>query len=196
MFVLRPLCAKHLEPTIPEKTGLVNRDELLEIKGRSRKDQIQLADIFQMTDYPCASGGCLLTDPEFANRMRDSINHGDPDLNDVKLLKVGRHFRLDDKTKVVVSRREDENQAVENLATDRDFLLELKDIPGPLAIIRGEINDEKLKTAAQLTVRSSKAKSLPNAEVIVSKARPGSMQRVLNVTQIDPEKARKLMIKK
>jgi tRNA U34 2-thiouridine synthase MnmA/TrmU len=195
-LVLRPLCAKHLEPTIPEKAGLVNRDELLEIKGRSRKDQIQLADIFQMTDYPCASGGCLLTDPEFANRIKDSFNHGDSDLNDVKLLKVGRHFRLDDKTKVVVSRRDEENLSVENLATDRDFLLELKDIPGPLAIIRGEINDEKLKTAAQLTARSSKAKSQPSTEVIVSKAQPGSMQRVLSVPPIDPEKAKELMIKK
>jgi hypothetical protein len=149
-----------------------------------------------MTDYPCASGGCLLTDPEFANRIKDSFNHGDSNLNNVKLLKVGRHFRLDDKTKVVVSRREEENLSIENLATDHDFLLELKDIPGPLAIIRGEINDENLKTAAQLAVRSSKAKSLPSAEVIVSKAQPGSMQRVLNVLPIDPEKARELMIKK
>ena len=121
-LVLSPLCAKPLEPTIPEKTGLVNRDELLEIKGRSRKDQIQLADIFQMTDYPCASGGCLLTDPEFANRMRDSLKHKDVDINDVKLLKVGRHFRIDSKTKVIVSRKEDENLAIQNLARDSNYV--------------------------------------------------------------------------
>jgi predicted ribosome quality control (RQC) complex YloA/Tae2 family protein len=128
--------------------------------------------------------------------MRDSVNHGDPGINEVQLLKVGRHFRIDDKTKVVVSRREEENPVVEKLATDNDFLLEMKDIPGPLAIIRGEINDEKLKIAAQLTVRSSKAKSDPTAEVIVSKALPGSMQRILNVSKIDPEFAKELMIKK
>jgi tRNA U34 2-thiouridine synthase MnmA/TrmU len=195
-LVLRPLCAKHLEPTIPEINGLVNRDELLEIKGRSRKDQIQLADIFEVTDYPCASGGCLLTDPEFANRMKDSVNHGDPGVNEVSLLKVGRHFRIDDKTKVVVSRNDEENSVVERLATVHDFLLEMKDITGPLSIIRGEINEEKLKIAAQLTARSSKAKSDPTADVIISKAQEGSMQRVLNVPQIDPDLARELMIKK
>jgi hypothetical protein len=195
-LVLRPLCAKHLEPTIPEINGLVNRDELLEIKGRSRKDQIQLADIFEVTDYPCASGGCLLTDPEFANRMKDSVNHGDPGINEVSLLKVGRHFRIDDKTKVVVSRNDEENSVVEKLATVHDFLLEMKDITGPLAIIRGEINEEKLKIAAQLTARSSKAKFDPTADVIISKAQEGSMQRVLNVPQIAPDLARELMIKK
>ncbi len=195
-LVLRPLCAKHLEPTIPEKTGLVNRDELLAIKGRSRKDQIQLADIFQMTDYPCASGGCLLTDPEFANRMRDSVKHKDVDLNDVKLLKVGRHFRIDSKTKVIVSRKEDENLAIQNLARDSDYLLQLKDIPGPLSLIRGDINDEKLKIAAQLTARSSKAKSLPSTEVVISRTQQGFEQKVLNVPQIDPGKAEELMVRK
>jgi hypothetical protein len=128
--------------------------------------------------------------------MKDSVNHGDPGVNEVNLLKVGRHFRIDDKTKVVVSRNEEENSVVEKLATVRDFLLEMKDITGPLAIIRGEINEEKLKIAAQLTVRSSKAKSDPTADVIISKAQEGSMQRVLNVPQIDPDLARELMIKK
>ncbi|MCP4367689.1 MAG: hypothetical protein GY797_06200, partial [Deltaproteobacteria bacterium] len=90
----------------------------------------------------------------------------------------------------------EENSVVEKLATDRHFLLEMKDITGPLAIIRGEINEEKLKIAAQLTVRSSKAKSDPAADVIISKAQEGSMQRVLNVPQIDPDLAKELMIKK
>lgn len=196
-LVLRPLCAKHLEPTIPEKTGLVNRDELLQIKGRSRKDQIQLADIFQVTDYPCASGGCLLTDPGFANRMRDSVDHGDPNLNDVKLLKVGRHFRIDSNTKVVVSRNEDENLALQNLAKDSDFLLQVKDIPGPLSLIRGvDLDDEKFKVAAQLTARSSKAKSLPNATVVITNAQEGVEHKVLNVPMIDSDKATAMMIRK
>jgi tRNA-uridine 2-sulfurtransferase len=196
-LVLRPLCAKHLEPTIPEKTGLVNREELLQIKGRSRKDQIQLADIFQVKDYPCSSGGCLLTDPEFANRMRDSLKHEDVDINDVKLLKVGRHFRIDSNTKVVVSRREDENLTIQNLARDNDYLLHLKDIPGPVSLIRGgNIDDEKLKIAAQLTARSSKAKSLPSTKVVISRIQQGFGQKVINVPQIDPGKAEDLMVKK
>ena len=195
-LVLRPLCAKHLEPTIPEKTGLVNREELLQIKGRSRKDQIQLADIFQVTDYPCSSGGCLLTDPGFANRIKDSIDHGNPDVNDVKLLKVGRHFRIDSNTKVIVGRNEDENLTIQNLAKDSDYLLHLKDITGPLSLIRGEIDDEKLKIAAQLTVRSSKAKLSTSTPVVITKAQQDSYQRVLNVPKIDPEKAVSLMLKR
>ncbi|MDR4504274.1 MAG: hypothetical protein MRK01_05690 [Candidatus Scalindua sp.] len=195
-LVLRPLCAKHLEPTIPEKSGLVDRDKLLQIKGRSRKDQIQLADIFQISDYPCASGGCLLTDPEFANRMKDSLDHENPNINDVNLLKVGRHFRIDDKTKVVVSRNEDENITIQNLARENDYLLHLKDFPGPLALVRGEVNEEKLKIAAQLTARSSKAKDLEDAEVVISRANLDSPQHILHVPRIDPHIAETLMIRK
>ncbi|GJQ60314.1 MAG: DUF814 domain-containing protein [Candidatus Scalindua sp. AMX11] len=195
-LVLRPLCAQHLEPTIPEKNGLVDRDKLLQIKGRSRKDQIQLADIFQITDYPCASGGCLLTDPEFANRMKDSLDHENPVVNDVNLLKVGRHFRIDDKTKVVVSRQEDENLTIQNLAKEDDYLLQLKDFPGPLTLVRGEVNDEKLKLAAQLTARSSKAKDLENVEVVISKAKQTSPQHILQVPRIAPHIADELMIRK
>ena len=128
--------------------------------------------------------------------MRDSLKHKDVDINDVKLLKVGRHFRIDSKTKVIVSRKEDENLAIQNLARDSDYLLHLKDIPGPLSLIRGDINDEKLKIAAQLTARSSKAKSLPSTEVVISRTQQGFEQKVLNVPQIDPGKAEELMVRK
>lgn len=195
-LVLRPLCAKHLEPTIPEKSGLVDRDKLLQIKGRSRKDQIQLADIFQISDYPCASGGCLLTDPEFANRMKDSLDHENPNINDVNLLKVGRHFRIDGKTKVVVSRREEENLVIEKLAKENDYLLQLKDFPGPLALVRGEVNEEKLKIAAQLAARSSKAKDLEDTEVVISRANLDSPHHILHVPKINPHIAETLMIRK
>ncbi len=195
-LVLRPLCAKHLEPTMPEKSGLVDREKLLQIKGRSRKDQIQLADIFQITDYPCASGGCLLTDPEFANRMKDTLDHENLEVNDVNLLKVGRHFRIDDKTKVIVSRREEENLTIQNLAKESDYLLQLKDFPGPLALVRGEVNDEKLRIAAQLTVRSSKAKEFEKTDVVISKAKSNSPQHILRVPRIAPHIAEELMIRK
>ena len=102
-LVLRPLCAKHAAH-YSRKNRLVDRERLLQIKGRSRKDQIQLADVFQIKDYPCSAGGCLLTDPEFAHRMRDLVDNCDADVNDVNLLKVGRHFRLDEATKIIVGR--------------------------------------------------------------------------------------------
>ncbi len=109
---------------------------------------------------------------------------------------MGRHFRLDNETKVIVSRNEDENLAIQNIARDGDFLIHLKDIPGPLSLVRGNINDEKLKIAAQLTARSSKAKSLPNVTAVISKTQLGSEYKVLNVPRLDPDKAAELMIKK
>ncbi|MFQ5862593.1 MAG: hypothetical protein ACE5IC_05665 [Candidatus Brocadiales bacterium] len=159
-LILRPLCAKHLEPTIPEKLGLVDRDKLLSIKGRSRKEQIQLADVFEIKDYPCAAGGCLLTDPEFAVRIKELFDSDiDCDVRDVNLLKVGRHFRLDERTKAAVGRDEAENQRLEVLAREGDALLHLTDMPGPLCLVRGDLTDENLQVAAQLTARFSKAKA-------------------------------------
>ena len=102
-FILRPLSAKLLPATVPEKEGWVSREKLLDIQGRSRKPQMRLADHFGIQDYPCPAGGCLLTDPGFSMRLRDLALH-EPDfsLNDVHLLKTGRHFRLSPKGKLIV----------------------------------------------------------------------------------------------
>ena len=117
--LLRPLSARLLPPTIPEKEGLVDRDKLLTIEGRSRKPQIALAEQYHINDYPCPAGGCRLTDPGFASRMRDLVRHKeDFDLNDVNLLKVGRHFRLSPGVKAVVGRNEEENHRILALAKE------------------------------------------------------------------------------
>jgi tRNA U34 2-thiouridine synthase MnmA/TrmU len=138
-LVLRPLSAKLLSASIPEKEGWVDREKLLKIQGRSRKPQIQLADHFGIRDYPCPAGGCLLTDPGFAQRMRD-LNRYHPDflLNDVHLLKMGRHFRLSPHLKLVVGRNEEENQKIQTFSQEGDFLLKVSRYPGPLSLLRGE----------------------------------------------------------
>ncbi len=195
-LVLRPLCAKHLEPTIPEKLGIVDRERLLQIRGRSRKDQIQLADVFQIKDYPCSAGGCLLTDPEFAHRMRDLIDSCDADVNDVNLLKAGRHFRLDEQTKAIVGRNEEDNARVESLSREGDFLLSLVDMPGPLTLLRGEITEEKLQLAASLTARYGKSQVLPTTKVLIKPAKKDASQRVVEITPMSQEEADKLILKK
>lgn len=157
--VLRPLSAKLLEPTIPEQEDLVNREKLLAIQGRSRKPQMALAKDFGLIDYPCPAGGCLLTDPGFARRMRDLVRfRPDFDLNDVNLLKVGRHFRLSDRTKVTVGRNEEENYRLQNLTRDGDVLFEVKGCGSPLTLLRGEPRDEQFNLAAAITARYSDAK--------------------------------------
>jgi tRNA-specific 2-thiouridylase len=108
--ILRPLSAKLLPETLIEKKGLVNREKLLAIRGRSRKPQIELAKRFSIADYPCPAGGCLLTYKEFANKLRDLFTHKKRvSVADVNMLKVGRHFRFG-KNKIIVGRNETENK--------------------------------------------------------------------------------------
>jgi len=166
-FILRPLSAKLLPLSVPEKEGWVDREKLLNIQGRSRKPQISLAENFGIHDYPCPAGGCLLTDPGFAKRMKDLILH-DPHflINDVHLLKIGRHFRFSPRLKLVVGRNEDENQKIQTYAQKEDILLKVKSYPGPLSLLRGESDEMELEKAAAITVRYSKGKDLEKAEVI------------------------------
>ena len=135
-ILLRPLTARNLEETLPEKEGIVERDKLLDIRGRSRKPQIALAQKFGIKKYPNPAGGCLLTDPGFANRVRDAIKHDEFDAENLALLSVGRHFRLSDKARLVVGRDEAENNILLSIAGSDDTLFELKDHEGPIAILR------------------------------------------------------------
>jgi tRNA U34 2-thiouridine synthase MnmA/TrmU len=115
-IVLRPLSAKHLEQTVPEQNGWVDRDKLYGFSGRSRKPQIDLAVMLGIIDFPNAAGGCLLTDPRFSDRARDLMSYGSFTMDNVELLKLGRHFRLGPHTKLVVGRNQDENESVAALA--------------------------------------------------------------------------------
>jgi tRNA-specific 2-thiouridylase len=169
-LVLRPLSAKLLSASIPEKEGWVDREKLLKIQGRSRKPQIQLADHFGIRDYPCPAGGCLLTDPGFAQRMRDlNRYHSDFLLNDVHLLKMGRHFRLSPHLKLVVGRNEEENQKIQTFSQEGDILFKVSRYPGPLSLLRGEAEEGEVEKAAAITVRYSKAKDLGKVEVTYTK---------------------------
>ncbi|MCS7140905.1 MAG: hypothetical protein NZ888_01800 [Candidatus Nitrosocaldus sp.] len=133
--VLRPLSARHMKPTEAEMKGLIRRDMLLGIRGRSRRVQVELARKLGL-DAPNAAGGCLLTDKQFARRVRDLLEHvPKPTLNDIELLKVGRHFRLGG-AKLVVGRNKDENEMIQALMQDGDLMLEAKDVKGPKALLR------------------------------------------------------------
>ncbi len=131
-LVLRPLSAKHFEPTIAEREGWVDRERLLDIAGRSRKEQIRLAETWEIGDYPCPAGGCLLTDKAFSRKVRDLFDHcADPDMTDIHLLKIGRHFRFPDGRKVIVARNEEENRKLEALCRGRMPVYVAIGFPGP-----------------------------------------------------------------
>ena len=193
-LILRPLSANVLHITIPEREGWVDREKLLNIQGRSRKPQIKLAEVFGIHDYPCPAGGCLLTDPGFARRMKDLIRH-DPNfsINDVHLLKMGRHFRLSPTIKMVVGRNEEENQKIETFSREDDILLKTASYPGPLSLLRGGSNGEEIEKAASITARYSKARDLEEVEVVYKTVKDDSYKSI-SVSSITDEKFRDLMI--
>ncbi len=150
-LILRPLSAKALAPTIAEEKGWVDREKFFEIKGRSRKIQIELAAEKNIVDYPCPAGGCMLTQPEFAIKVRDLIEHnGRLNINDVHLIKLGRNFRLSQEAKLVVGKNDAENQRIESLAQPGDWLLMTDNIPGPLGLVRGPDALAQIPLAASL----------------------------------------------
>ncbi len=157
--VLRPLSAKLLPETEPEKNGYVNREKLHAIKGRRRTPQMTLAKEMGIAEYPNPAGGCLLTEPRFADRLREHLKHEKMlTAFDVELLRIGRHFRIGN-TKVIVGRNEEENEKL-LLAAKRGNNLstfEVKDYMGPVTVLVGEADIETIKKAAAITVRYSDA---------------------------------------
>jgi tRNA U34 2-thiouridine synthase MnmA/TrmU len=156
--ILRPLSARLLPETVIEKKGLVNRKKLLDIHGRSRKPQIKLAREFNIKDYPCPAGGCLLTYKEYANKLRDLFKHKKRcSMADVALLKVGRHFRLGE-NKIIVGRNEAENKILTSKKARNDYYFEVPDVGGPITILQGAKTKKAVRTAAALTAFYSDAK--------------------------------------
>ncbi len=153
--LLRPLSALNLEPTILEKKGLIDRSKLLDIRGRSRKRQLELVRKHGLLQNYTACGGCLLTDKSFANRMRDYLKFNDElKMEDIPILKYGRHFRYKT-TKIIVGRNEVENNLLIQLKKVDDLLMEAKEVAGPITIIQNPAEENAIKFAAMLTLRYS-----------------------------------------
>jgi len=156
--ILRPLSAKLLPPTEVEKKGLVNRETLLGIEGRSRKKQIKLAEELKVTEYSCPGGGCLLTYREFASKLKDLFEHKKRvSLKDVHLLKVGRHFRYG-KNKIIVGRNETENKLLVQMKMPNDYCFEVQNCGSPIALLQGPKTRTALEKAAGLTAFYSDTK--------------------------------------
>ncbi len=168
--VLRPLSARLLEETLPEKEGVVDRSRLLTICGRGRTPQYELAKKYGITEIPQPSGGCLLTDPGYSARLRDLWGH-DPDAGarDINLLRVGRHFRPTDRCKVIVGRNEQENGALEAFRGPADALVYLKDFEGPMILVHGEYGPGEIRLAASLAVRYGDVPGKAASEVVVDR---------------------------
>jgi tRNA U34 2-thiouridine synthase MnmA/TrmU len=166
--IVRPLSAGLLPETDPEKNGLIKREDLGMIKGRTRRNQLDMAKKYGIENPPNAGGGCLLTEPQFGIKAKDLFEHIEtPTINDIDLLKIGRHFRLDEETKFVVGRNKDENEMIKALALPGDILLEAKDYVGPVSILRGKNAKSHIEFASSVTLRYSDAPENEQGIVIV-----------------------------
>lgn len=169
--VLRPLSAKLLPITPMEENGLVDREQLLDIQGRSRKRQQALAVEWDYPDYPSSGGGCLLTEAGFSNQLRDLLEHNPlATPTDVELLKVGRQFRISPTAKLVLGRNKADNDRIHELTDDKQLKLRCSDFSGPLGLFCGEEKEEDLQLAAAILASYGKGKDEAELKVLFSNA--------------------------
>ncbi len=169
--LLRPLCAKLLPETLPEREGWVDREKLLGLNGRNRKPQIALAEHYGFSDYAQPAGGCcFLTDPNYTRRLSDLwARRGDRryELDDIMLLKVGRHLRPRPHFKLIIGREQGENNFLSGYR--REFThLSAADHEGPLVLVDGTVSDDDLELAARVTARFGQGRDCAHVMVTVT----------------------------
>ena len=185
-LILRPLSAKLLSETLPEREGKVDRERLLDIEGRSRKRQMDLAIEYGITEYAQPAGGCLLTEPGYARRLRDLMENSlSLEVRDVQMLRIGRHFRLDSGEKVIVGRNEDENERLSSTRNEEDIILDVRDHPGPIVIIPHGAQEEVIAKAASMCVRYSDAPR--DEKITVEYRRAGKTYALLAKASLNKE---------
>jgi tRNA U34 2-thiouridine synthase MnmA/TrmU len=192
-YVVRPLCGKLLPPTVPEQEGLISREDLLDISGRGRLRQMALAKEWNIGEYESPAGGCLLTDPGFSMRVRDELRFADPDVHEVQLLKAGRHFRLSERSKAILGRNAADCELLLALLAPDDLVIEARDMPGPVATIRGEVTPEAVRQAAGLVLRYAKAEAGQEYPVIVRR-QDGTPVEELSLAPLSEEQAAHYLI--
>ena len=190
-LILRPLSAKFFEPTIPEMEGAVDRNKLLDIQGRRRDKQMALAKEFNINDYPCPAGGCLLTDTCFSARIKDLFKYiPEYDISDLHLLKIGRHFRISDNLKFIVGRDEKENERLLSFSKQGDYVFDILDIPSAIGLARGKVSEKDTELTASILARYSDSngksvtvsyKILPSQELSDIPASPASEQYLITL---------------
>ncbi len=181
--LVRPLSGRLLPATYPEKRGWVRREDWLDIQGRSRRRQLELARAWRLERYSQPAGGCLLTDKTYAARLRDLFRHRGADAlrrEDFQLLRLGRHFRISPGVKLVVGRNREENERLAEFARDR-IVLEFPNVPGPTALIEGTPTEAELELAARIAARYSDA--APGGSVVVEVTEEADT-RTLEVTPL------------
>ena len=168
--ILRPLCAQNLDETEMEKNGLVDREKLLKISGRSRKIQMELAEKWGIKDYPSPAGGCKLTEPNYSIRLKETLQrNGDATPDEIELLRFGRHFVSDSGCKIIATRTKDEADKIKQFLSKEDLVFYPVNYNGAMIIINGKHNEKDKELAAKIAGRYCKGKDLDEIEVSYGK---------------------------
>ncbi len=190
--LLRPLSAKLLPPTLPEQMGMVDREQLEGISGRSRKRQMELAKEFGLDEYPTPASGCLLTDANYSRRLRDLLAHsGTINFTDLNLLRLGRQFRISPECKLLLGRDENDNKALMQYRNKEVYVLEARETSTPFGLLYGSPSEEDLRFAASTVARYCDQRDLP--EVNVTIVRDG-VERVLRVAPANEDALSKVRL--
>ncbi len=169
-WLLRPLCAQYMPETEPEKRGWVDREKLKNFTGRSRKPQMALAKAFSIVDYPTPAGGCcFLTDENYARKLQDLWQFRDSkaySMEDIVLLKAGRHLRPRGDFKLIIGRDESENHFLSGFKAGR-MTIRAKNLPGPFTLLEGSPDKEGLILACRIAARYGKGKNRSEVTMVV-----------------------------
>ena len=180
-LLVRPLSALLLPETIPQQKGWIKKEFLFDIKGRGRRRQMNLAGEWGITDYPWPGGGCLLTDPTFSRRLKDIMRNGTLTLDNIELLKIGRHFKIRPKFKLIVGRNEEENKKLISIARPGDTVFEPLNVPGPTGIGRG-LYDEDVKSVSSKIIARYTAEDKKISVKVTH--RPTNLKEIFKVSGI------------
>ncbi len=192
--LLRPLSAAFLEPTVPEEKGLVDRSKLPAIEGRSRKAQYELARRLGVEGFAQPGGGCLLTEKHFGARLKDVLRRGCDDIKATAVLGLGRYFRLDDRTFVIVGRDERENEKLLRYAMEGDILLRAESFPGPVALLRGRADEGAKALAAGLVQYFSKWRGKAPQEVVCFQKKAGAGGGTVTALAVEEGQVRSMLL--
>ena len=191
-LILRPLSALHLPESKPEQLGWVDRTRLLNLEGRSRKRQMELAAHYGIKSYPTPAGGCLLTDPGYSKRLKELKSHEGLDLRLISLLRTGRHFRLPGNIRVIAGRNQKDNELLAAAATPEDTILKTVGIAGPVVMVLTSPDEQAIQTAAAICARYSDL--APGQTCTVLATRQGITQQLEHIGPADRDKVPEWMI--
>jgi hypothetical protein len=191
--LVRPLSAQLLEPTIPEQEGILDRSKLLDISGRKRDRQIELAAHYNLTEYPSPAGGCKLTEEGFCRKLKDlQVHEGLKNRELLNLINVGRRFRLPSGAGIILGRDAADNNVLMKKASHLGFILDPRGASGPTALLVGSnANDGDIELAAKIVRSYSKATGGMN--VLIRNPVSGE-ERIITVEETDRKIAKEYQI--